>query len=516
MLTFVKWPYWYGLWPDESITTDVAANSLLPQAVIRRRLISVAPDIEGRGPYPRFSSRAANRTCWEASVDRLDGVTMPVAVVCALLMTVVAAIALRRSRANRAAIPSTAAERAEMSKARRDAWRRGLSMAALGAGCLMLFAIAGTAGWLSFAAQRGYAHSRNGGDWDAATGFALLLDAGTLGLSLFRFFEALTLRSSALTRLLLIAFVAASAQMNYLHAPANENGVVDFGSRFVAVVPPLVYAVLLEMLLFKIEQVIMGKRPKRRKDKERGYSLLLWVPFVGYPRQMWSAWRADLHSTLQNVRAPGSLKPAPARTPPDAAPDGQNTASSPVAVEQPPAEASATTTAPEPVAEAPAPLKAAERAISPEPSAEGAAPLGDSAPRQAVPAQRAEESASPQTAKPTSMKELLLEGLIQEMRQGVWDAVSDDAIARKAAWVRVNMQLGKARGRETLMAHDSARNAFREMTPDLHRAAEQIRAQQAHQRLRASENQPARPPASTAAGPEGQPSTSREPQPVNA
>ncbi|MER5572364.1 DUF2637 domain-containing protein [Streptomyces massasporeus] len=454
-------------------------------------------------------------------MDRLDGVTMPVAVVCALLMTVVAVLALRRSRANRAATPSTAAERAEMSKARRDAWRRGLSMAALGAGCLMLFAIAGTAGWLSFAAQRGYAHSRNGGDWDAATGFALLLDAGTLGLSLFRFFEALTLRSSALTRLLLIAFVAASAQMNYLHAPANANGVVDFGSRFVAVVPPLVYAVLLEMLLFKIEQVIMGKRPKRRKDKERGYSLLLWVPFVGYPRQMWSAWRADLHSTLQNVRAPGSLKPAPARTPHDTAPGGQDTVPSPVAVEQPPAQAAAATAAPEPVAEAAAPPKAVERATSPAPSAEGAvtasvSPKADSAPRQAVPAQRAEESTSLQAAKPTSMKELLLEGLIQEMRQGVWDAVSDDPIARKAAWVRVNMQLGKARGRETLMAHDSARNAFREMTPDLHRAAEQIRSEQAHQRLRDAENQPARPPASTAPEPGGQPSGSRQPQPVNA
>jgi hypothetical protein len=384
----------------------------------------------------------------------------------------------------------------------------------------MLFAIAGTAGWLSFAAQRGYAHSRNGGDWDAATGFALLLDAGTLGLSLFRFFEALTLRSSALTRLLLIAFVAASAQMNYLHAPANENGVVDFGSRFVAVVPPLVYAVLLEMLLFKIEQVIMGKRPKRRKDKERGYSLLLWVPFVGYPRQMWAAWRADLHSTLQNVRAPGSLRPAPDRTPPATALDGQTTAPSSVEVEQPPVQAAAATRAPEPV-EATAPLKAVERASAPTPSPEiavtasVASPEPDIAPRHGVPAQRVEESVSPQATKPMSMKELLLEGLIREMRQGTWDAVSDDPIARKAAWVRVNMQLGQAHGRESLMTHDSARNAFREMSPDLHRAAEQIRAQQAHQRSRDLEDQPARSATPTATEPGGQPSASRQPQPVN-
>ncbi|MER6684570.1 DUF2637 domain-containing protein [Streptomyces olivaceoviridis] len=374
----------------------------------------------------------------------------------------------------------------------------------------MLFAIAGTAGWLSFAAQRGYAHSRNGGDWDAATGFALLLDAGTLGLSLFRFFEALTLRSSALTRLLLILFVAASAQMNYLHAPASEEGVVDFGSRFVAVVPPLVYAVLLEMLLFKVEQVIMGKRPKRRRDKERGYSLLLWVPFVGYPRQMWSAWRADLHSTLQNVRAPGSLKPAPTRTPPDPALDERDTTTSPVALQQPPAQAAAPTAPPEPVVEMAAPLKTGERATSPAPSTQSAitsfasSPKADIVPRHAVSTQRVEESASPQATKPISMKELLLEGLIQEMRQGVWDAVSDDLIARKAAWVRVNMQLGQQRGRETLMAHDSARNAFREMAPDLHRAAEQIRAHQAHQRASAQENQPARlsTPTATEQGPQ--------------
>ncbi|MFJ3365762.1 DUF2637 domain-containing protein [Streptomyces anthocyanicus] len=379
----------------------------------------------------------------------------------------------------------------------------------------MLFAIAGTAGWLSFAAQRGYAHSRNGGDWDAATAFALLLDAGTLGLSLFRFFEALTLRSSALTRLLLIAFVAASAQMNYLHAPASENGVVDFGSRFVAVVPPLVYAVLLEMLLFKVEQVIMGKSPRHHNDKERGYSLLLWVPFVGYPRQMWSAWRADLHSTLKNVRAPGSLKPVPARTPLTAGSDEQSAATSPVAVDEQPPVRDAPARASEPSTEAAAHSEAAEGTAVSVPSAGAAVAAsaaslkGDIAPRRAVPAQPAEQSASPQAAKPMSMKELLLDGLLQEIRQGVWDAVSEDPIARKAAWVRVNMRLGKARGRETLMAHDSARNAFREVTPDLLHAAEQIRM---HQRPSASEIQPARHSASTTAEPG--PSASGQRQPV--
>ncbi|MGW0844195.1 DUF2637 domain-containing protein [Streptomyces sp. NPDC002787] len=460
-------------------------------------------------------------------MERLDGVAAPAAVACIVLLLVVTAVVLRRSRANRAAAPSTAAERAELSKARRDAWRRGLSMVALGAGCLMLFAIAGTAGWLSFAAQRGYAHSRNGGDWDAATGFALLLDAGTLGLSLFRFFEALTLRSSGLTRLLLIAFVGASAAMNYLHAPANENGVVDFGSRFVAVVPPLVYAVLLEMLLFKVEQVIMGKRPKRRKDKERGYSLLLWVPFVGYPREMWAAWRADLHDTLKNVRAPGSLKSAPAGTP-DAAPDMAE-APTPPAVDKRPTVRPATASAPEEAVTGPPPPVVPAKASTPptpSPDSEAIAPLTPStverAPREAMPAQRAEENPSPAgSKKPPTMKQLLFEGLVEEMRQGVWDAVSEDAITRNAAWVRVNTQLGKDHGRDGLMAYDSARNAFRELTSDLHRAAERIRGEQrdtaVHRRSTDTEREPVRTPVAATLPELGEsPSSDREQQPVNA
>ncbi|MCX5278096.1 DUF2637 domain-containing protein [Streptomyces virginiae] len=406
----------------------------------------------------------------------LDGVAVPVVAVSVALLVIVSVVGLRRGRANRVTVPSTAAQRAELSKARRDAWRRGLSVAALGAGCLMLFAIAGTAGWLSFAAQRGYAHSRNGGDWDAATGFALLLDAGTLGLSLFRFFEALTLRSSALTRILLVAFVGASASMNYLHAPPSTGGVVDFGSRFVAVIPPLVYAVLLEMLLHKVEQVIMGKRPKRRKDKERGYSLILWVPFVGYPREMWRAWRADLHGTLRHVRAPGSLKPLPH-------------ASSDVAAV--PIEPSAPGGAPAllkrdgPVrsAEESRPTPPAEAAIVPPPAVQAPVPAvsvshsGDVIQEQPAPPSQPVETLGAPAARKPSLKQQLFEGLVQEMRSGIWDAVSDDPIARNAAWVRVNERLGQERGEEMLLAYNSARNAFRDLTSDLHSAAAVIRSE---------------------------------------
>lgn len=408
-------------------------------------------------------------------MGNLDGVAAPVAAVSLVLLIIVSALALRGARTKRTA-PSGPAERAERSKARRDAWRRGLSITALGAGCVMLFAIAGTAGWLSFAAQRGYAFSRNGQNWDAATGFALLLDAGTLGLSLFRFFEALTLRSSALTRLLLVAFVGASAQMNYLHAPASESGVVDFGSRFVAVIPPLVYAVLLEMLLFKVEQVIMGKRPKRRKDRERGYSLLLWIPFVGYPREMWKAWRQDLHRTLENVRAPGSLKPPITQQVSSPARSETERAAPHYAQQELPTPRREVSPLPEPGelvhTEPPTltPSTTSNPAIS--------HTSGGTATSERLTRSLQTTPTSDQVApKRPSLKHQLFEGLVQEMRSGVWDAVSEDPIARTAAWVRVNERLGQERGEETLLAYNSARNAFRDLTADLQAAAVAIRSE---------------------------------------
>jgi hypothetical protein len=209
----------------------------------------------------------------------------------------------------------SAEERAELVAQRRLALQRRLAVIALAIGCVMMFVLAGIAAWLSFGAQREYAHAHNGGDWDAATGFALLLDAGALSLSLIRFFEALTLRSSAITRILLLAFVSASAAMNLLHAP--EAGA---GSAFLAMVPPLEYAALLEMLLYKVEQVIMGRQKRRRADGERGYSLLLWLPWpIGAPVKLWKAWRTDLLSTVDNVRVTGSRRPLPTAAEPNPA-----------------------------------------------------------------------------------------------------------------------------------------------------------------------------------------------------
>ncbi|MEU2769804.1 MULTISPECIES: DUF2637 domain-containing protein [Streptomyces] len=219
-----------------------------------------------------------------------------------------AAVAMALGNRRRAAEQNaTAEERAQLALQRRNAWQRRLAVIALGIGCLMMFVLAGIAAWLSFGAQREYAHAHNGGDWDAATAFALLLDAGALSLSLIRFFEALTLRSSAITRILLMGFVSASAAMNLLHAPG-----AGAGSAFLAVVPPLVYAILLEMLLYKIEQVIMGRQKRRKADRDRAYSLLLWLPWpIGAPVRMWKAWRAELLATVDNVRVVGSQRPRP-------------------------------------------------------------------------------------------------------------------------------------------------------------------------------------------------------------
>ncbi|KOU80377.1 hypothetical protein ADK61_09420 [Streptomyces sp. XY66] len=211
------------------------------------------------------------------------------------------------SRRRAAEQNATTEERAALVLQRRNAWQRRLAVIALGVGCLMMFVLAGIAAWLSFGAQRDYAHAHNGGDWDAATGFALLLDAGALSLSLIRFFEALTLRSSAITRILLLGFVSASAAMNLLDAPEAGSG-----SALLAMVPPLVYAILLEMLLYKVEQVIMGRQKRRKADRERAYSLLLWLPWpIGAPVKMWKAWRTELLATVDNVRVIGSQRPRP-------------------------------------------------------------------------------------------------------------------------------------------------------------------------------------------------------------
>ncbi|MFE5866665.1 DUF2637 domain-containing protein [Streptomyces virginiae] len=436
----------------------------------------------------------------------LSTYALPLGIAVAGLCAIVTVVLVLRSRRATEQSKLTDAQRAKLAQERRESWRRGLSVFALGVGCLMLFAIAGTAGWLSFAAQREYAHSRNGGSWEHATGFALLLDAGALGLSLFRFFEALTLRSSTMTRLFLFGFIGASSAMNYLHAPGNEGGSIDFGSRFVAVVPPLVYAVLLEMLLHKIEQVIMGKRPARKKlGEQRGYSLLLWLPWpIGSPVRMWRAWREDLLETIANVRAPGSRKPLPATVQPQtleaeepgkatwqeepaprpAAPSGV-AGPAPSLTPQPggPALTRVPAPSPQPRPQPAAPAVAAERAASPVPIAVTPSTVQAAA----VPQHPAQPVATPvplpqAPAENLSKKDLLREALMEQIRGGDLKVLDHAAQVSNGAAYKANQQLGRAAGKgkdqkgvqEGLLAPGAVRTTVKQLLPELRQFSEEV------------------------------------------
>ncbi|MFB6668506.1 DUF2637 domain-containing protein [Streptomyces parvus] len=454
----------------------------------------------------------------------LSSYALPLGLVVAGMCAIVVVALVLRSRRAAEQSKLTDEQRAKLARERRESWRRGLSVFALGVGCLMLFAIAGTAGWLSFAAQREYAHSRNGGSWDHATGFALLLDAGALGLSLFRFFEALTLRSSVMTRLFLFGFIGASSAMNYLHAPASESGSIDFGSRFVAIVPPLVYAVLLEMLLHKIEQVIMGKRTARKKQGEqRGYSLLLWMPWpIGSPIRMWRAWRKDLLETIDHVRAPGSRRPLPApvgseiqgmnavaeETPQEPLPGPAGLSggdrATPALPPPPEMHSPAPAPAPSPQQRQPVAPTAAERSAPSAPIA--MTPTPSAAPVAAVPSTPAQPVAAPVPLRRVhtenlSKKDLLREVLMDQIRAGDLRVLDSTPQVSNGAAYRASQQLGKAAGKgldgkgqqEGILASGAVRTAVKQLLPELRQFSEDV---QRARRVEAVSPPPAPEPAS--------------------
>ncbi|GHH25733.1 DUF2637 domain-containing protein [Streptomyces rubradiris] len=425
------------------------------------------------------------------SVDKL---VLPAGIGFAALCVLGVVALVLRSRRNREQDKLSAEERERLADERRKSWRRRLAVISLSVAFLIIFCIAGIAAWLSFGAQKAYAFDRNGGSWDAATGFALLLDAGALGLSLLRLFEALTARSSQLTRFYLVAFVVASATMNLLHAPSHS-----IGGRLVAVIPPLVYAVFLETLLKKVEQLVLGKYPKRKvkKNAERGYSLLLWVPFVGYPRQMWKLWRNDLHSTMENVRAPGSRRPLPRTAPAPSAPQTVEPPRPQGGVEPSwqPAEASVTA----PVQAAPAPVpRPVSRQQPPAASAlpKGAPPpIGTAAvaapslpsptPQPATPAPQppvqAQSVPPPLAPAGKSKKDMLRDALVAQIQAGDLRVLDDNSHVSNGAAYQANRQLGKAAGKGTkngrqegLMAEGAVRTAVKQLLPDLRQIAEEL------------------------------------------
>ncbi|MEU9480742.1 DUF2637 domain-containing protein [Streptomyces sp. NPDC048191] len=414
------------------------------------------------------------------SVDKL---ALPAGIGFAALCVLGIVALVLRSRRSREQDKMSSEDRERLAEERRKTWRRRLAVISLSVAFVIIFCIAGIAAWLSFGAQKSYAFDRNGGSWSAATGFALLLDAGALGLSLLRLFEALTARSSQLTRFYLVAFIVASATMNLLHAPS-----ASVGGRLVAVIPPLVYAVFLETLLKKVEQLVLGKYPKRKvkKNVERGYSLLLWVPFVGYPWQMWKKWREDLHSTLQYVRAPGSRKPLPeaehATTVPQPLEPSQ--ASAGVAPARQPAAAAAPAPAPQ-VATAPVPRPVTAPAPAP---AAATGPIGTAAaaqptatgPTPQAPAQP-EPVPSSQVSANKPKKDQLRDALVAQIQAGDLRVLDDNSQVSNGAAYRANMQLGKAAGKglkngkqEGILAEGAVRTAVKQLLPELRQIAEEM------------------------------------------
>ncbi|MFJ5645861.1 DUF2637 domain-containing protein [Streptomyces sp. NPDC093223] len=403
----------------------------------------------------------------------------PVSIGFAALCILATVAIVLHSRRSREQDRMSSEERERIAEERRKNWRRRLAVLSLSVAFVIIFCIAGIAAWLSFGAQKAYAFDRNGGSWESATGFALLLDAGALGLSLLRLFEALTARSSQLTRFYLVAFIVASATMNLLHAPSPS-----LGGRLVAVIPPLVYAVFLETLLKKVEQLVLGKYPKRKlkRNAERGYSLWLWVPFVGYPRQMWKKWRADLLDTMQNVRAPGSLKPLlVSASVPEPPHDEQPRGGAPRAIDggteaSPAGPSPAHTSVPSPLP-APAHVTALTAPLIPAP----AAPADAQRPSTAHPAAATATGASQvMPAQRATKKDQLFGALVEQLRQGDLRVLSDNSQLRNAAAYQANKQLGAAAGQlEGLMTETSVRNTVKQLMTELRRVQGDIERERA-------------------------------------
>ncbi|MFD3890419.1 DUF2637 domain-containing protein [Streptomyces microflavus] len=416
-----------------------------------------------------------------------------------------------RSRRTREQDKLSAEDREELAEERRKTWRRRLAVISLSVSFVIIFCIAGIAAWLSFGAQKAYAFDRNGGSWDAATGFALLLDAGALGLSLLRLFEALTARSSQLTRFYLVGFILASAVMNLLHTPHAPGESPTLGGRLVAVIPPLVYAIFLESLLKKVEQLVLGKYPakKKKKNAERGYSLLLWVPFIGYPREMWKQWRKDLHDTLQYVRAPGSRTPLPAPATASGAELDEDEAApraepQPVPRETPrlgppPLELQEPPPAPVrnvPIAPAPATTSEPSRAVEPIGPARQA-PMQIPAPSSPIQPKPVRPDAS------STKKDLLRDALLAQIRSGDFTVLDTNAQVANVPAYRANRALGEAAGlgigsdgkQEGLLKQGAVRTAVKQLLPELRRAAMEVEAERASRAAAAALPEPTPEPA---------------------
>ena len=166
------------------------------------------------------------------------------------------------------------------------AWlTNGLLMLASG----VLFALACASAWLSYNAQVVYVLEHNGNQAAEAKVWALLLDAGTAGVSLLRLYETLQRRPGAATRCSLIGCIAASVTMNMLHTPSRTPG-----GFLVAAVPPLMYAGFLEHLLTNLRSLLITDEEQRNRWR----TLVLWLNF---PSLMWSKRRRLLRHAAEGA-----------------------------------------------------------------------------------------------------------------------------------------------------------------------------------------------------------------------
>lgn len=153
----------------------------------------------------------------------------------------------------------------------------------------VLFALACASAWLSYHAQATYVLAHNGNQASEAKVWALLLDAGTAGVSLLRLYETLQRRPNAATRISLLGCITASVVMNLLHAPSWSAG-----GCLVAAVPPVMYAVFLEHLITNLRNVLVQDEARRGMWR----TSTLWVNF---PVLMWKRRRCLLRNEAEGT-----------------------------------------------------------------------------------------------------------------------------------------------------------------------------------------------------------------------
>ncbi|MBR7827581.1 DUF2637 domain-containing protein [Actinospica sp. MGRD01-02] len=155
---------------------------------------------------------------------------------------------------------------------------------------VVLLVLAGASAWLSYHAQVDYVLAHNGNKAPEARVWALLLDAGTAGVSMLRLYEALRRRRGASTCLTLASCIGASVAMNVLHTPSHNPG-----GYLVAAIPPLMYAVFLEHLLANLRNLLTKEEMRRGTWR----TFVLWLNF---PSMMWRTWRAVLRHAAEPPR----------------------------------------------------------------------------------------------------------------------------------------------------------------------------------------------------------------------